>query len=229
MKSMNTGKQATITALIFTLNEEQNLPSILPNIPDWVDEILLVDGHSTDNTVEVAKTLCPRIRVIYQPGKGKGDAMKHGFEHATGEILVTLDADGATDPLEMEKFVLPLLNGYDFAKGTRLLVRSEWAGRWHRYLANKAFVILTNLIYGSKFTDLCAGYNAFWKSAIMKVPFSDNGFENEPLMYIRSVKVGLKITEVSFRDNGRFFGSSKEDSMRQGWIALKTIFREKFE
>jgi len=221
-------KKTTITALVFTLNEADNLPYILPDIPDWVDEILLIDGHSTDNTVKIAKELCPRIRIEYQPGKGKGDAMKYGFKEAKGEILVTLDADGATDPKEMERFILPLLEGYDFAKGTRLKVRSEWRGRWHRYLANKSFVVITNLLYGSNFSDLCAGYNAFWKRSIERLQFSENGYENEPLMYIRAIKAGLKITEVSFRDNGRFFGSTKEDSLRQGWLTIKTIFREKF-
>jgi glycosyltransferase involved in cell wall biosynthesis len=228
MKNGNNGKQVTITALVFTLNEEQNLPYILPDIPDWIDEILLIDGHSTDNTVQVAKELCPRIRIAYQPGRGKGDAMKFGFKQAKGDILITLDADGATDPKEIEKFVEPLLKGYDFAKGTRLLVRSEWGGRWHRFVANKSFVYLTNLLYGSEFTDLCAGYNAFWKTAIEKIQFSDNGYENEPLMYIRATKAGLKIIEVPFRDNGRFYGYTKEPAIRAGWTTIKTIFKEKF-
>lgn len=111
----------TVTALICTLNEEQNLPYTLPKIPDWVDEVLLVDGHSTDSTVEVARRLRAGVRVIYQQGKGKGDALKCGVEHARGDIIVTLDADGTTDPEEIPKFIEPLLNGYDFAKGSRFL------------------------------------------------------------------------------------------------------------
>ncbi len=92
------GQETGITALVCTLNEAENLCHVLPNIPAWVDEVLLVDGHSTDNTVEVAKKLCPDIHILYQPGKGKGDALKHGIKHAKGDIIVTLDADGATDP-----------------------------------------------------------------------------------------------------------------------------------
>ena len=70
-----------ITVLICTLNEEGGLPHVLPKIPTWVDEVLLVDGYSTDNTVEVAVQLHPDIRVLYQPGKGKGDALRYGFNY----------------------------------------------------------------------------------------------------------------------------------------------------
>ena len=82
-----------VSVIICTLNEEANLPHVLPKIPDWVDEILLVDAHSEDATVEIAKQLCPRIRVLYQTGKGKGDALKLGINEAKGEIIVTIDAD----------------------------------------------------------------------------------------------------------------------------------------
>lgn len=221
-------KDPKITAIVFTLDEEQNLPYVLPKIPSWVDEVLMIDGNSTDNTVRVAKELYPNIRILFQPGRGKGDAMKFGFEMATGDIIVTLDADGATDPQEMQNFIEPLINGYDFVKGTRLLEKSDWHGRWHRWFVNKIFVIMTNTLYGTKFTDLCAGYNAFWKEPVLKINFTENGYENEPLLYLRSLKAGLKITEVSFRDNGRYHGLTKEMALRQGWIALKTIIRERF-
>lgn len=108
-----------ISVVICSLNEEQNLPYVLPKIPAWVDEILLVDGHSTDTTVEVAKKLCPKIRVVYQAGQGKGDALKCGIQHACGRIIVTLDADEATDPQDIPNFIQPLLNGFDFVKGSR--------------------------------------------------------------------------------------------------------------
>lgn len=221
-------KNPKISALVFTLDEEQNLQYVLPKIPDWVDEVLMIDGYSTDDTVKVAKELYPEIHILFQPGKGKGDAMKYGFQMATGDIIVTLDADGATNPEEMMKFVEPLKNGYDFVKGTRLIENSNWNGRWHRWFVNKIFVVMTNVLYGTKFTDLCSGYNSFWKEPVLKIKFSDNGYENEPLLYLRCLKAGLKITEVSFCDNGRYHGMTKEVALRQGWIALKTIIRERF-
>jgi len=87
-----------VSVIVCTLNEANNLPYVLPKIPEWVDEIILVDGHSTDDTVEVAKKLCPNIRIFYQPGKGKGDALKYGIKHATGDIIVTLDVMGLLTP-----------------------------------------------------------------------------------------------------------------------------------
>src|SRR3989338_7264825 len=101
-----------ISVIICTFNEEENLSFVLPKIPEWVDEVLLVDGNSCDNTVSVAKKLRPDIQILYQPGKGKGDALRYGFSKAKGDIIVTLDADGSTDPAEMDKFIEPLLNGY---------------------------------------------------------------------------------------------------------------------
>ena len=87
-----------ISVIICTLNEAGNLPFVLPQIPDWVDEVILVDGRSTDNTLSIAQNLRPHTKVLLQPGKGKGDALKFGIAAAKGEIIVTLDADGETPP-----------------------------------------------------------------------------------------------------------------------------------
>ena len=106
-----------ITALICTLNEEDNLQYVLPKIPACIDEVLLVDGHSSDRTVDVARELRPDIRIMYQPDTGKDNALKYGFEQASGDIIVTIDADGTTDPEEIPAFIVPLMDGYDFVKG----------------------------------------------------------------------------------------------------------------
>jgi len=92
------------------------LPHVLPQIPDIVDEIIIVDGHSLDNTVATAGKLCPRAHIIYQEGKGKGNALRTGFTYANGDIVVTMDADGSMNPDEIVRFVEVLKSGYDFAK-----------------------------------------------------------------------------------------------------------------
>jgi len=215
------------SVIICTLNEEQNIPHVLPKVPEWVDELLLVDGHSTDKTVEVAKKLRPDIRILYQPGKGKGDAMKYGIQQAIGDIIVTLDADGTTEPEEMPKFIKPLLNGFDFAKGSRFLNRRPMRMPWHRLFGNRVLVNETNLIFGTRYTDLCSGYNAFWKKAWERINFPDE-FGYEPLITLRARKAGLKIIEIPCSDKGRVSGSSKLPNWRQGWGAFKAILKERF-
>jgi len=186
-----------VTTLICTLNEEESLPHVLPKIPDWVDEVLLVDGYSTDNTVAVAKQLRPSIRVIYQPGRGKGDALRYGIQQATGDIIVTLDADGETDPVHIPAFIEPLLNGYDFAKGSRLARGRPRRMPRYRWLGNKVLALTFNVLYGYRFTDVCSGYNALWKQAFLRVPLDLDGFAIEQQFVARAHKVGLRITEVA--------------------------------
>src|SRR5713226_2654188 len=108
-----------ISVVIPARNEAPNLRYVLPSIPPVVDEVILVDGCSTDNTVEVAQDLLPSIRIIRQKGRGKGDALRLGFAASSGDIIVMLDADGSADPQEISRFVEVLMAGNDFAKGSR--------------------------------------------------------------------------------------------------------------
>src|SRR5262245_55337074 len=82
-----------VSVVIPARKEAQNLPHVLPRIPAWVDEVILVDGHSTDDTVAVARALLPTVRIVAQEGRGKGAALRSGFAAATGDIIVMLDAD----------------------------------------------------------------------------------------------------------------------------------------
>jgi len=220
------GNYPKITDLICTLNEQDNLPYVLPKIPKWVDEILLVDGHSTDRTVEIAKEICPEIRVLYQPKKGKGDALRYGIQQASGDIIVTLDADGSTDPEEMPKFIEPLLNGYDFAKGSRFLNKQPNMPLLRRF-GNGLFAWLTNILYGTKYTDLCAGLNAFWRRILPELDPSGTSYLDEPTLNIRLKKMELKVVEISQRDGGRIIGKANENFLLQGWRILRIILTER--
>lgn len=138
-----------VSVVVPTLNEAENLPHVLPFIPHWVDEILLVDGHSTDGTVEVAYQLLPEIRIVQQEGRGKGAALRTGFAAAMGDIIVMLDADGSTDPAEIPMFVSALLAGADFAKGSRFAQGGGTADMpWYRQFGNKCFVMLVRMLFG---------------------------------------------------------------------------------
>jgi glycosyltransferase involved in cell wall biosynthesis len=216
----------TTSVVICTLNEEDNLRHVLPYLPSWIDEVLLVDGHSTDRTIEIAKSLKPDLTVLFQPGIGKGDALRHGIRHATGDIIVTLDADYSADPQEISRFVEYLLNGYDFAKGSRFLLGGGTRDMlWHRRLGNFAFVTLFNLLYGTKYTDLCYGYNAFWKKALREIKFSSDGYEDDPDMHVRVRLSHLRVVEVPSFERPRLKGSSKSPAIRQGLKTLKSLMR----
>jgi O-antigen/teichoic acid export membrane protein len=217
-----------VTALICTLNEEENLPHVLPRLPTWVDEVLLVDGHSTDGTVAVAEGLRPDVRVVHQPGRGKGDALKRGIEQATGDIIVTLDADGTTDPQDMPRFIEPLLRGREFVKGSRFALSRPAGKPRHRIFGNWVIVTTYNILYGASYTDLCSGYNAFWKRAIARVDLSGWTAQEEPLLNARVRKAGLKVVEVGHHDKGRIAGETKQPSWQQGFGAVRTVIRERF-
>ena len=223
-----TERTPSITALICALDEEANLPHVLPKIPPCVDEVLLVDGHSTDRTVEVARQLRPDIRIVCQPGRGKGDALRHGVEQASGDIIVTLDADGETDPGEVDSFIQPLLQGHDFAKGSRFA--SGWRHKpFHRIFGNWLIVTVFNVLYGAKYTDLCSGYNAFWKSVTQRVNlWSEDGWNYEPLLICRLHRAGLKVIEVPQNMQGRLSGRSRLPNWEQGFTAIRTVVRERF-
>lgn len=216
------------TVLICTLNEESNLPYVLPIIPDWVDEVLLVDGHSSDRTVEVARQLRPDIRVVYQPGQGKGIALRHGVQEAVGDIVVTLDADGETHPADIPRFVKPLLAGYDFAKGSRLANGKPPTMPWHRWLGNRVLATTCNLLFGTSYTDVCSGYNAFWKSAFQRLRLTYDGFEMEQELAAKVSKASLKVAEVPHHDAGRISGTSKTRDVKQGLTDWFVIIRERF-
>ncbi len=222
-----TEERPTVSVVVPALNEAKNLPHVLPKIPTWVDEIILVDGNSTDNTVEVACQLCPDINVVMQQGKGKGNALRAGFAAATGDIIVMIDADGSTKPEEIPAYVGALLAGADYVKGSRFLQGGGSADLTiFRTLGNLGFTMLVRALFGGMFSDLCYGYNAFWKSVVEQLDLDADGFEIETLMNLRALRSGLKISEVPSFEELRIHGESHLNPFRDGLRVLRTVVRE---
>lgn len=218
-----------VSVLVCTLNEEGNIAALLERMPDFVSEVVLVDGHSTDATVRVAREVRPDVRVFQQPGRGKGDALRHGFAQVRGEIVVTLDADGATDPAAMLGFVSPLLEGWDFVKGSRFRAGAPPGMSLHRVLGNHLLALAGNLLYGVSFTDVCSGYNAFWRRGLEQLDWRHLGdHDYEITLYWRALRRGLRVLEVGHRDAGRTAGESKMPGWHTGWNNFKIIVRERF-
>ncbi len=217
-----------VSVVIPALNEADNLAHVLPRIPHWVHEVLLVDGHSTDGTVEVARKLWPTIRIVTQEGRGKGAALRSGFKAATGDIIVMLDADGSTDPAEIPAFVGALLAGADFAKGSRFLQGGGTADMpLYRKLGNWGFVMLARMMFGGNYTDLCYGYNAFWSHVLPPLQLDGDGFEIETMMNVRALNAEFKITEVPSFEDRRVYGEGRLRTFPDGWRVLKTLFKER--
>jgi|GEM_PF-4569835 len=218
----------SVSVVIPALNEAANLPWLLERMPREIAEVILVDGWSTDGTVEVAKQLLPSIRVIQQTGRGRGNAIASGFMACRGDIIVMLDADGSTDPTQMPKFVEALLTGADFAKGSRFVPGGGTDSTTRiRRLGIRALSALVNVLWGAQFTDLFCTYNAFWRRCLPQVlPYCD-GFEVEALMSIAAVGADLTIAEVPSVETARRYGVSNLSARRNGVRILRSIIAER--
>ena len=219
-----------VTVVVPTKNEAANLPHVLPLIPEWVDEVLIVDAGSTDGTVEVALELLPNARVIVDLKKGKGAALRTGFENATGELIVAIDADGSSDPREIPAFVGALLAGADLAKGSRFLQGGGTDDmELHRMAGNWLLKFTVNRLFNGRYTDLCYGYFALRRSALPSLlAASDDisGFEIETFLNIRALKNKLSVTEVASFEFNRIHGTSNLNAFRDGLRILRVIIAE---
>ncbi|MYR44513.1 glycosyltransferase family 2 protein [Streptomyces sp. SID5910] len=217
-----------VSVVIPAMNEAENLPYVFKTLPDWIHEVILVDGNSTDDTVAVARELRPDVKVVEQRGKGKGDALITGFEACTGDIIVMVDADGSADGQEILSYVSALVSGADFAKGSRF---ANGGGTddmtFIRKLGNRALCAVVNQKFGARYTDLCYGYNAFWRHCLDKIDLDCTGFEVETLMNIRVVKAGLKVQEIPSHEYLRIHGVSNLRAVRDGLRVLRVIVGER--
>jgi glycosyltransferase involved in cell wall biosynthesis len=217
-----------VSVIIPTLNEERNLPHVLPRLPGRLHEVVIVDGLSRDQSCDVARRLRPDAHIVLHRRPGKGEALRRGFEAATGDVMVMLDADGSADPAEIPVFVETLMAGADFAKGTRFI---EGAGSSDitrvRRMGNAALNRTVNVLFRTRYSDLCYGYNAFWRHCLTAMSVDCAGFEVETLINIRIARAGLDIREVPSFERLRIAGESNLRTFRDGGRVLRTIVRER--
>jgi glycosyltransferase involved in cell wall biosynthesis len=231
----------SVSLIVPALNEERNIPHVFERIPEDVHQVVLVDGRSIDDTVAVARRLRPDVCVVSQTRKGKGNALACGFEAATGDVIAMVDADGSADPAEIPRFVSALLDGADFAKGTRFLPGGGSADitslrAWGNHLLTSFF----NLCYHSKYSDLCYGYNVFWRRHLSVLgldaasppredgtPLWGDGFEIETLIHVRVARAGMRVVEVPSFEYKRIHGVSNLNATRDGLRVVRTILAER--
>jgi glycosyltransferase involved in cell wall biosynthesis len=232
----------SISVVVPALNEARNIPHVFSRIPDDVHEIILIDGFSVDGTVAVARQARPDVQIIAQTRQGKGNALACGFAAATGDIIAMVDADGSADPSEIPRFVAALLDGADFAKGTRF---AEGGGssditRLRRF-GNYALTRFFNACHDRNYSDLCYGFNVFWRRHLPVLgldatspPRRDgdgrlwgDGFEVETLIHVRVAKAGLVVAEVPSYEHARLHGVSNLNAFHDGRRVLRTILAER--
>jgi glycosyltransferase involved in cell wall biosynthesis len=233
-----------VSVVVPTRNEARNLEVVLPAIAavrPAVHEIIVVDGNSVDGSIETAQRVLPWVKVITQTRKGKGNAMACGFAAATGDVIVMFDADGSADPAEIPSFVRALVAGADFAKGSRF-VRGGGSDdiTLLRKSGNAGLNGMANALFGTSYTDLCYGYNAFWTDLLPLLDLPDislpapsqggmlwgDGFEIETVLNCRVAAAGMKITEVPSMERERIFGQTNLRTFADGTRVLRTLAAE---
>jgi glycosyltransferase involved in cell wall biosynthesis len=227
-KSNGNGHRPTVSVVVPALNEQRNIAWVLQRMPAIVDEVVLVDGRSVDQTAQTARAVRPDVVVVTQNAWGKGEALRVGFAAASGDIIVMIDADGSMDPAEIHRFVTPLLNGYDFVKGSRFL---RGGGSQDltplRRLGAQALVRMANTLFLVRFSDLCYGYCSFRRECLPALALTAHGFEIETELAVHALKANLRIAEVPSTELPRRWGMSHLRTFRDGQWVLRALVRER--
>jgi glycosyltransferase involved in cell wall biosynthesis len=222
-------REIELTVVIPTKNEAQNLPWVLERLPDITDEVIIVDGMSTDGTVDVARQVRPDVRVVMERQPGKGAALRAGFAAAMGRYVVMIDADGSMDPGEIVRYVAMLRRDCDFVKGSRF---REGGGSsdisFVRNLGNAVLRQTVNALYRVDMTDLCYGFMGFRRDKLGLLNLESDGFEIETEIIVRAIKVGLRIGEVPSFEAERRHGESNLNAWRDGRRVLRTLLSERW-
>jgi glycosyltransferase involved in cell wall biosynthesis len=213
-----------VTLLIPAKNEERNLAWVLHRVPPMIDEVILIDGHSTDRTVDVARAVRPDVVVVMERTRGKGAAVRTGIAAASGDFVVMIDADGSMDPFEIPRYVAQLEDGADVVKGSRFLPGGGSSDMTRiRRVGNRALLTMVNGLFRTRFTELCYGFMAFRRDHMVSLGLTSDGFEIETEIVVRAARQGLTIREVPSFEASRRFGESHLNTFRDGTRVLRTI------
>jgi len=222
-------RRPTVSVVIPVKNEARNIAWVLERIPDLVDEVILVDGSSTDVTGAMAKSVRPDVIIVTEERSGKGRALQSGFAASNSSIIVMLDGDGSMDPAEISRFVALLESGFDLVKGSRFMAGGESTDiTTVRRLGNRGLLGFTNILFRANFTDLCYGFCAFRRCYLDVLDLTADGFEVETQLILHAWTAGLRISEVPSVESPRRSGLSKLHTFRDGRRVLETLWHERF-
>lgn len=228
----------SVSILVPCRNEKGNIESAITRMPRFAEdmEILYVEGHSSDGTFEECERVRDayagewNIRVAQQDGKGKGDAVRKGFDMASKDILMILDADLTVAPEDLPKFYQAIAEGTgEFINGTRLVYPMEkGAMRFLNYWANRTFALIFSFLLNQRFTDTLCGTKVLSKKHYNAIAAGRNYFgEFDPFgdydLIFGAAKLNLKITEVPIRYADRTYGEPQISRFRDGFLLLRMV------
>lgn len=219
-----------VSLIIPTMYEEGAIGRVLAETPkSLIDEIIVIDGHSKDNTASEAKTrLRPKKdRFILQGKKGFGNALLEAFKKTHGDVIIIMDGDGSQNPKDIPRFLKKIKEGYTYVMGSRY----GKGGRSDddtliRFIGNRGFTFLTNLIHGTKVSDSLYLFIAIKLQDLKKLKLSSPGIEICVEIPIKAHRAGLKFAEIPVTERTRYAGKSKVNALSSGWSILRMILRK---
>jgi SAM-dependent methyltransferase len=225
----------TVSVVIPCRNEAGHIRPLVESLPALPEgsEFLFVEGHSTDDTAAVIEQAIAEhperpLRLLRQPGRGKGDAVRFGFAQARGDVLLILDSDMGVAPADVPKFVAALARGKgEVANGSRLVYPMEGkAMRFLNLLANKLFALQFSWLLGQQVRDTLCGTKALWREdyeriAANRAYFGDfDPFGDFDLLF-GAARLNLRIVDIAVRYRERRYGQTNISRFRHGWLLLQ--------
>src|SRR5436190_268355 len=232
-------RDPSVSVIVPCRNEAGNIENVVRRMPSMGrhTEILFVEGHSKDNTLEECRRVAEKyperdIRVLVQEGVGKGDAVRLGFSRAQGDVLMILDADLSVAPEDLPQFYETLVaRKGDFVNGSRMVYSmEERAMRFLNLVGNRGFALLLSRLMGQPVKDTLCGTKVLFRRDYERIakgrahfgkldPFGD--FD----LLFGAAKLGLQIVEIPVRYRERVYGETNISRFRHGWLLLRMCFR----
>jgi glycosyltransferase involved in cell wall biosynthesis len=214
------------TLIAATLNEIEAVQVVLPQIDkSWVDEIIITDGGSTDGTVEYCKK--HGYTVVQQKGKGYGSAIQEAVKVAKGDIIIEFPPDGNSLPEKIPEAVAAIENGHDFVIVSRYKDGAKsYDDDFMTSIGNKLFTALTNLLFGTSYTDVLVGYRAYRKEYFHQLNLDSDGLSWPLQEAIRFARSGVRVGEIPGDEPKRVGGQRKMRVFKTGWEILSVLIRE---